>query len=147
MLEKPHLQDEALIARLNDGYGLLASQLEFLPLGADAGTAVYRVLAGDGRPYFLKLRRGPLDEMSVAVPAFLAGQGIRQIIAPLRTTTGQLWSRLEPFTLTLYPFVEGADGFEVELSGSQWVELGAALKRIHTASLPAWLTRALPNET
>jgi spectinomycin phosphotransferase len=151
VLEKPDLQDELLKTRLSDAYGLRVALLAFLPLGADVNTAVYRVEAGDnnaqGRAYFLKLRRGPLDEMSVAVPAFLAGQDIQQIIAPIRTGTGQLWSRLEPFTMTLYPFVPGVNGYEVDLSEQQWAELGAALQRIHTASLPAWLRRALPRET
>jgi spectinomycin phosphotransferase len=147
MLEKPDLSDDLLTKCLHDAFGLRASQLDFLPLGADVNTAVYRVSAGDGRPYFLKLRRGPLDEMSVAVPAFLAGRGLRQIISPLRTAARQLWSSLDPFTLTLYPFVDGSDGYQIELTEAQWIELGAALKRIHTASLPVPLRRALPRET
>ncbi len=147
MLQKPDIQDERLIACLYDGYGLRAAQLTFLPLGADVNTAVYRVGASDGGAYFLKLRRGPFDEMSVAIPRFLADQGIAQIIAPLRTTAGDLWSSLDPFTLTLYPFVAGADGYTVVLSEQQWIEFGAALMRIHTAGLPPALQRGLPRET
>ena len=151
MLEKPELQHDLLKTRLSDAYGLRVTHFAFLPLGADINTAVYRVEAGDdgaqGRAYFLKLRRGPVNEMSVAIPAFLAGQGIRQIIAPIRAGTGQLWSRLEPCTITLYRFVDGVNGYEVDLSEQQWAELGAALKRIHSASLPAWFRRGLPRET
>lgn len=148
MLEKPEIQDERLIACLHDGYGLRATQLAFLPIGADVNTAVYRVGVGTGSSYFLKLRRGPLDAMSVAIPRFLADQGIEQIIAPLRTTTGHLWSTgLESFTLTLYPFVEGSDGYEAILSEEQWVEFGAALKRIHAVTLSPALRRGLPRET
>ena len=147
MLDKPDLQDKLLITHLFDAYGLRAAQLAFLPLGADVNTAVYRVRADDGRAYFLKLRRGPFDEMSVAIPAFLCEQGIGQIIAPIRNTTGQLWSSLKNFTLTLVPFVEGLDAYQVNLSEHHWVEFGAALKRIHTASLPAVLSGGLPRET
>jgi spectinomycin phosphotransferase len=147
MLENPDLQDDVLISGLYDAYGLRVSQLAFLPLGADVNTAVYRASGGDGRPYFLKLRRGSFDELSVAVPAFLAGQGLRQIIPPLRTITGQLSFRLEPYALTLYPFVEGVDGFAVELSEQQWVELGATLKRLHTVRLPPAIRRGLKRET
>ena len=147
MLEKPDLSDDLLAKCLRDAFGLRASQLDFLPLGADVNTAVYRVVADDSRPYFLKLRRGPLDEMSVAVPAFLAGRGLRQIIPPLRTASGQLWSGLDPFTLTLYPFVDGRDGYKVELTEAQWIELGAVLKRMHTVRLPPALRRGLPRET
>ena len=42
MLEKPDLQDEKIIACLQDEYGLLVVQVAFLPLGADRDTAVYR---------------------------------------------------------------------------------------------------------
>src|SRR5260221_6764378 len=111
MLEKPDLSDDLLTKCLHDAYGLCASQLDFLPLGADVNTAVYRVVADDSRPYFLKLRRGPLDEMSVIVPAFLARRGLLQIIPPLRNASGQLWSGFDPFTLTLYPFVDRCDGY------------------------------------
>jgi len=148
MLQKPELPDERLLAGLRNGFGLHASQLAFLPLGADAGTAVYRVTA-DGQEYFLKLRRGSFDaqSVSVALPAFLAGVGLRHIIAPLRTTTGQLSFPLDPYTLTLYPFVAGVDGYAAELSPQQWVELGAALKRLHTVRLPPAIRRGLKRET
>jgi spectinomycin phosphotransferase len=147
MLEKPNLDDTRLIAQLSEEYGLRAADLSFLPLGADTGTAVYRVVADDARAYFLKLRGGPFDEMTVAVPSFLSSQGIRQIIAPLTTPAGRLWSTLDDFTLTLYPFLAGDDGYAGPLSEPHWVELGAALKRIHTAPLTAALSRALPRET
>ena len=58
MLEKPDIPDELIISCLQEEYGLLIVRLEFLPLGADLGTAVYRVLTDDGASYFLKLRRG-----------------------------------------------------------------------------------------
>ncbi len=147
MLEKPDLADALLFARLSESYGLHAAAIAFLPLGADAGSAVYRVDAHDGRAYFLKLRRSPFDEMAVAVPSFLSGQGIPQIIPPLPTLAGGLWTRLDVFTLTLYPFVAGEDGYAASLSQPQWIEFGAILKRIHSANLPDALLRALPRET
>ncbi len=86
-----------------------AAKLAFLPLGADLNTAVYRATTDLGSTYFLKLRRGPFAEMTVAIPAFLGDQGMREIIVPQRTTAGQLWHRWEPVTVTLYPFVEGSE--------------------------------------
>ncbi|MCX6030017.1 MAG: hypothetical protein NT169_12070 [Chloroflexi bacterium] len=78
MLEKTDLQDERIVACLRDEYGLRVVQVAFLPLGADLNTAVYRVVADDGTPYFLKLRGGVFDETSVALPKFLSDQGIAQ---------------------------------------------------------------------
>jgi spectinomycin phosphotransferase len=123
MLEKPDLKDERIITCLQDEYGLSVVQIAFLPLGADQNTAVYRVVADDEMPYFVKLRRGDFDEAAVAVPKFLSDLGIKQIIPSLTTQAGQLWASLDPFNVILYPFVEGHNGFEPVA-----VELAAFLK-------------------
>jgi spectinomycin phosphotransferase len=147
MLEKPDLQDEQIIACLQDEYGLLAVQLAFLPLGADRDTAVYRAIADDGTPYFCKLRRGVFDETSVALSKCLSDQGIVQILPPLVTRRGQLWATLDAFKVILYPYVEGHDAYEGGLSDRQWVDFGTALKRIHTAAVPPALIRRIQRET
>jgi spectinomycin phosphotransferase len=146
MQEKPTLANERIVEHLHKAYGLRIDQVTFLPLGADYNSAVYRVMAADGTAYFLKLRRNTFDEIGVALPRFLREQGILQVMAPLPTTTQQLWSRLDEFYVILYPFVEGENGFGVDLSPRQWVELGEALRRIHTATLPAALRARLPQE-
>jgi hypothetical protein len=51
-------------------------------------SAHYRVEAG--RRYFLKLRRGGLADLPVAVPRLLAEQGVTQVVAPLLTRSGRL---------------------------------------------------------
>jgi spectinomycin phosphotransferase len=147
MLEEPDLEDEQIIACLQDEYGLLAVQVAFLPLGADRDTAVYRAVADDETPYFCKLRRGVFDETSVALPKFLSDQGIVQILPPLMTKTGQLWANLDAFKVILYPYVEGHDAYEGGLSDRQWVDFGTALKSIHTAVVPPALVRRIQQET
>ena len=147
MLEKPDLQDERIIACLKDEYGLPVIQATFLPIGADQNTAVYRVVADDETPYFVKLRRGVFDESSVALPKFLSDQGIAQIIAPLATQTGHLWASLNAFKVILYPFVEGRNGYEVGLSDRHWVDFGTALKSLHTATAPPALIGRIRRET
>ncbi len=136
MLERPDLSDAKTIACVQAAYGLRVTGIEFLPLGVDVNAGVYRVVAEDATAYFLKVRRGPFVETAVLLPKLLHDQGIPQIIAPLSTQTGQLWAGLEDFTLILYPFVEGHDGYTVALSDAHWRELGSALRRIHTAVLP-----------
>jgi len=147
MLEKPDLRDEEIFTCLHAGYGMAVAQVAFLPLGADQNTAVYQVVADDGTPYFLKLRKGVFDETSVALPRFLSDQGIKPIIAPLPTKTGQLRADVDAFKAILYPFVDGRDGYDIALSARQWREFGAALKQIHTLDVPATLTNAIRRET
>src|SRR5262245_9327431 len=106
MLTKPDLSDDTIIACLRDRFGLSISHVTFLPLGW-VNNALYRVTAKSGTPYLLKLRHGPFNEVAVAVPAFLHAQGIRQIMAPIPTTTHTLWVRAHDFVWTLYPFFEG----------------------------------------
>ncbi|MBN2006176.1 MAG: aminoglycoside phosphotransferase family protein, partial [Anaerolineae bacterium] len=147
MLEKPDLPDEKIINCLQDAYRLHAAHIVFLPLGADINTAVYRVETGDERAYFVKLRSGPFDEISVALPKFFADQGIQQIIAPLASVTGQLWAILDAFKVMVYPFVDGRDGYDVVLSNLQWRDFGAALKRIHATEASSWLINSVQRET
>jgi len=145
MLKRPDISDQTIIACLHDHFGLCTSQVTFLPLGYP-NSAVYRVAADSGMPYFLKLIQGGFDEIAVAVPAFLHAQGIRQILAPLTTTSGTLWVHVQGFDWILYPFFDGKTGFEIALSKTQWIELGQTMKAVHTAKLPAGLAERMPRE-
>ena len=160
MLEKPDLNEKRLIACLQADFGLHVTQLTFLPLGADLNTAVYRADTAEGA-IFVKLRRGDFDVVAynpaaVAVPKFLSDTftpdsasqgGTSPFIASLTTRTGQLWADLDPFKVILYPFVEGRNGFEVNVSDEQRIALGKALKQLHTAQLPPELAQGIPRET
>ena len=146
MLEKPDIHDDTIVACLQDEYGVVAKEIDFLPVGADENAAAYRVLAGDASAYFCKLRRGRFDQISVVLPRYLADQGIAEILAPLPSATGQLWASLDEFVLILYPFIQGRDGYEVALSTRQWAQFGAALKRIHTLDLPPSLRGTIARE-
>jgi spectinomycin phosphotransferase len=147
MLERPPLHDQRIIAHLWRAYRLRITQVEFLPLGADANTAVYRAATEASAPYFLKLRKGNFEEISLLVPQFLHEQGIRQVIPPHKTTDGRLWTDLGAYTCFLYPYISGGDAFEVRLSADQWIDFGAALKKIHSVTLPPELHRRISTET
>jgi spectinomycin phosphotransferase len=147
MLEKPTLPDGKIITCLREEYGLQVTRLAFLPLGADQNTAVYRAIAEEETPYFVKLRLNDFDEIAVTLPKYYRDQGIRQIIAPLAARSGQLWTGLEAYKLILYPYVEGKNVYEVPLSDQQWIDFGKALQRIHSVSVPPALARRIPRET
>jgi spectinomycin phosphotransferase len=137
MLEKPDIQDTTIMACLRDEYGLNVVRVAFLPLGADGNTAVYRAITDSAASYFVKLRGGDFDEMTIAMPKLLHDQGIQHVIPPLSTRSGRLWADLRNFKLSVFPFVEGRDGYEADLLDQHWIDFGRALKAIHTAQMPS----------
>ncbi|HSB00050.1 MAG TPA: aminoglycoside phosphotransferase family protein [Anaerolineales bacterium] len=145
MLEKPDITNELIISRLETEYDLQVTELIFLPLGADENAAVYRVLTEAGTVYFLKLRKN-FDEIIVHVPIFLKEQGAQAIIAPMETTAKQQYANFGGYKIILYPFIEGKDGFEMDLSDEQRQRLGAALKAIHNVQLPSELKNRISHE-
>lgn len=132
---------------LQTEYGLYNAEVTFLPLGADLNTAVYRVVTEDGTPYFLKLRGGLFDPICVTLPKFFSDQKIQYVIPPLPTQKGQLWGDLPISKTILYPFVEGHNAYDVDLTDRHWAEFGTALKSLHTTVVPETLTRHIPKET
>ena len=73
--------------------------------------------------------------------------GIKQVISPLVSQTGQLWASLESFKAILYPYVEGYNGVEVKLSDQQWIEFGATMKKLHSTNIPNSIINNVPRET
>lgn len=160
MLEPPPIPPALLLDRLRTEYNLSPTRVTFLPIGADINTAVYRVDVPSGAPYFLKLRGGDFNPITVEVPRLLAERGAASfraasfradalraaIIAPLETRAGGLWGSLHPYKMILYPFVEGQDGYQVTLTERQWIEYGAVLRGLHEIRLPAALAKRIPLE-
>ena len=154
MLHKPNLPDQALAAALRDEYALNVVEIEFLPLGADWSTAVYRVVADDGnrdgsgkRAYFLKLRSGPFDDTAVVVSRLLYENGVTQVIPPIPAEDGRLWTHVDRFALVLCPFVEADNAYTYQFSAPQWRQLGEVLRRIHETRLPESLVARIPRDT
>ncbi len=71
--------------------------------------------------------------------------GIQQIIPPIKTIHGRPTQRIEDFTLIVYPFVEGQDGFSRDLTDDQWIKLGKALRQVH--EIECALIHQNPNPT
>lgn len=146
MLEEPDVRHNVITGSVQVSYGLEASELTFLPLGVDVNTAVYRLVSTDGRVYFLKLRKGTFSEIIVSLPAYLSTHGMRQIIAPLPSRSGQLWAAMGAYKMILYPFIEGQDAYTAKLNESLWIEFGAAVKHLHSTQLPPRLLHQVPRE-
>ena len=148
MREPPKLADATIIGALEANYGIPIRALSFLPIGADAASAGYRVQAIDGATYFLKVRaRHGFSPRSLLVPRYLHDEGIRHILPPFPTTDRALWAPVNDFVLSLFPFVEGRRVADVGLSRQQWAELGSMVKQIHASQLPSDLTLSVPRES
>ncbi len=147
MLTKPSIADQTIRDYLRDSYSLSIGAVEFLPLGADVNTAVYRITTLDYWPYFLKLRRGDFDPIAVDVPAFLHAHGAEHVMVPIVNDGGQLCSTAHGYAWMLYPFMEGRNGYEVTLTPAQWIALGRSMRAVHTARPPLDLAARIPRET
>lgn len=145
MLEKPHIPDKLIISRLQEEYNLRVAELTFLPIGADSRTAVYHVLAENGTAYFTKLRR-KFNDVIVRIPLFLKENGVQEIIVPYETKSSQHWADFGEYKIILYPFIEGKDGFEMELSDHHRRTLGAAFRKIHTTQISPELKESIRKE-
>ena len=146
MRERPPLPDNALVAALAAGWGVAAASVEFLPVGDDSNAWSFRVAAGDGARWFLKVRRGPVDPAAVLVPQFLDDQGFGQVVAAVPALAGDPWRPLDGFTLLLYPWLDGTPAMEQGLTDRQWADLGRFAATLHRAVLPPALAATVPRE-
>jgi spectinomycin phosphotransferase len=147
MRDDPGLDLDSLTACLDAQYDLRVRSVAFLPLGYDLSAAVYKVIAGHGTAYFLKVRFGPVDEPGLIVPWALAERGIRNVLTPLQTRSGQLWCSCGGRSLVLYPFIAGRDAMTVGMDDDQWREFGSTLQAVHSSGLAEDFRGQLPIET
>ncbi|MBI3236682.1 MAG: aminoglycoside phosphotransferase family protein [Chlamydiales bacterium] len=136
MLEKHVLPDPTIISCLKTHYGIEVATLTFLPLGADMNSSVYKAQTLDQVSYFLKLKSGHHHDTSVEIAELLQSAGIQQVISPIQTMHGRPTQYIDDFTLIVYPFIDGQDGFHRTLTDDQWIQLGKALRQIHELEMP-----------
>ncbi len=147
MFTSPGIQEEDLRACLLERYNLAAIRLEPLPLGLDRWAVVYRFTSEQGASYLVKARASAFYEPGCLVPRYLRDQGVAAVVASLPTRTNTLWTLLEGWTVTVYPFIEGERGWNPAMTDAQWAAVGTALCQIHQAALPAEGFSSLRQET
>lgn len=82
MLEKHALSDQAIIKCLNMNYGIAATTLTLLPIGADTNASIYKAQTFDQTSYFIKLKLGHHHDIGVEIVELLQLAGTSQIIPP-----------------------------------------------------------------
>lgn len=135
---------QLLINWLKVYYWIEATALTLLPLGADLNACIYKVEASDRKTYFVKLKRG--HDFSISILELLQRAGIQQLIPPVKTAEGKQIQQAGEFTLIVYPFVDGQDGFSRTLTDEQWILLGRALRQVHEIEVPASLQTLIRRE-
>lgn len=129
------LSEQHIIDGLNTNYGINVARLTLLSLGADINAFVYKADAHDQSSYFIKLKLGH-NHVSSTVISLLHDAGIQNIISPIKNILGQDFQPIHEFTLSVFPFVQGQDGFSRNLSENQWITFGKVMKQIHGLHVP-----------
>lgn len=138
--------NQHIIDCLDTHYGIKVARLTLLPIGADMGALVYKAETHDHLSYFIKLKRGHHHNISVTLIELLHDAGIQHLIPPIKTIHGQSVQYLDNFTLIVFPFVKGQNGFDRELTNTQWITLGKVMKHIHAINVPSSIQRIIRHE-
>lgn len=146
-MQEKHVLSDLIITCLSTNYGIEDITLTFLPLGADTNASIYKAQTLDQKSYFIKLKRGHHHDISVEIVELLKSAGIREIIPPVKTIHNRTTQRIDDFTLIVYPFVEGQNGFNRNLTNDQWTTLGKALRQVHEVEVPLPVQNQIRRET
>lgn len=141
MLEHLHL-----IKSLHHHYQIDTASLTPLPGGADQDASVYKAISTDQKAYFVKLKRGHQNEIKIAILELLQQANIQEIVPPIKTVHGKSAAYINDFTLTVFPFINGQDGFRHPLSDLQWMILGRTLRKIHDIDVPQLIQNQIRQE-
>jgi spectinomycin phosphotransferase len=146
-MEKKSLSQQRILDCLHTAYGIKVDALIFMPLGADMHASVYKAQTYDKQSYFVKLKRGYHYDIGAIVQLLLHDAGIQKIISPIKTSDGQPTHHIDDFTLIVYPFIEGQDGFSRDLTNDQWITLGKALRQVHEFDVPRSIKDQIKHES
>lgn len=105
-----------IIHCLSTYYRIEVVELTLFPIGADMDALVYKAQAADQKTYFVKLKRGHSHDINIEILELLHLAGLQQLILPVKTAEGKQTQQEGDFTLIVYPFVHGQDGFNRSLT-------------------------------
>ncbi|WP_165952540.1 phosphotransferase enzyme family protein [Kribbella albertanoniae] len=138
--------DTLLRRWLYDDFGLDVVELSPVGHGADLAAQVWKASTATNR-YAVKWS-GAGTNTGHQVAAYLGDCGLPGVPEVVRTVEGGLWTfHGKKKRLTVTPWIEGARAAEVGLSGAEWAEYGALLRRVHDAEPPERLREALPKRS
>jgi spectinomycin phosphotransferase len=136
----------SILQALTRSYNITPHTLTLLPIGADQNAMVYKAEAPN-KDYFVKIIKGVHNSVNIAVIELLQAAGFRHIIAPIKTVERQSMHHAEGYTLLVYPFIAGDNGFNQPLTAAEWHILGQELRKLHDINVPDALQKQLRRET
>lgn len=147
MLEKDTLSVQTIIKCLNTNYGISVAALTHLSIGADTNASIYKAQTSNQLVYFIKVKLGHHYGIGVEIVELLQQARVQQIIPPIKTIHGKSILSIDDFSLIVYPFVEGQNGFNMNLTNDKWIKLGKTLKQIHEFKVPESIQKQIRKET
>ena len=138
--------EKQLACNLKTWYEIEMQSIDKLESGADIHASVYQVESTSAKKYFVKIKSGRGSHPGLSVMGLLKISGLKQMIFPVETIKGDLSCQIADAQMTVFPFVVGINGFDRDLSESQWIKLGACLAKIHSLKIPESLQSTLKRE-
>ncbi|HHT0609966.1 TPA: phosphotransferase [Legionella anisa] len=135
-----------MIEHLKTDYRIDALSLNYLPIGADMNASVYKADTKN-QSYFVKLKKGYHHDVAIDILDLLYENGIQQIIKPINTVANQPILYADGFSLIVYPFIHGQNGFNQTLTKEEWITFGNTLKQIHEIKVPMPIRQQLRHES
>lgn len=147
MIETPSFSQQRISNCLKINYDIDVATLTLLPLGADMQACVYKAQSHDQSAYFVKLKQGHHQDISAIIIRLLSEAGIQHIIPIVKTISGQVTQAIDDLTMTVFPFIEGCDGFSRNLTDDQWATLGKVMRQIHEIKVPPSIQAQISQES
>ncbi|MFG1840627.1 phosphotransferase enzyme family protein [Micromonospora sp. NPDC049175] len=125
-------------------FGLRLTSMERVTHGADEHARLWLTSTADGARYAVKLSGGG-TAAGLAVPAYLARQGVPGIAAPLRTRDGDLSVDHDGHRLSVVPWVSDQRALDGPMTDAHWQAYGEVLAAVHAVPVTDELSRLLPS--
>ncbi|MGI5521292.1 phosphotransferase enzyme family protein [Micromonospora sp. CA-259024] len=132
-----------VVDRVRADFGLSLSRMDDVAHGADQHARLWLAQAADGARYAVKLSGGGTPA-GLVVTAYLAGQGVPGIAAPLRTHDGRLFVEHDGQRLSVVPWASGLRALDGPMTEAHWRAYGEVLAAVHAVPVIDELRRLLP---
>ncbi len=145
MTGQPDADPAQLREAIERDFGVRAVSLVRAVGGADAAAQVWRLQDEDGGQYAVKWRRGG-SVGGLLVADHLAGQGIQGVPAPLRSSSGGLWSDCAGGRISIVTWAPGRRALDGTMTLEHWTTFGRLVASIHSVVVPQRIQALLPLE-